>query len=46
MGTKEFNRGMLKERKLIFLLPQHLVSGRGEAARGREGQAVLDDLTA
>lgn len=37
---------MLKERKLIFLLPQHLVDDRGKGAEGREAQPVLDALTA
>lgn len=37
---------MLKERNLIFLLPQNLVEDRGKGAEGREGQPVLDALIA
>lgn len=37
---------MLKERKLIFLLPQNLVDERGKGAEGREGQLMLDALIA
>lgn len=41
VGTKEFNKTKLKERKLILLLPQHMVDGAGKGAGRREGQAVL-----
>jgi len=38
VGTKKFNKGMLKERKLIFPLPQHTVDGAGRRKR-RAGSA-------
>lgn len=46
VGTKVFNKMMLKERKLILLLPQHMVDGGGKGAGRREGQAVLGTSTA
>lgn len=46
VGTKVFNKTMLKERKLILLLPQHMVDGGHKGAGRREGQAVLGTSTA